>query len=223
MEDRPRVREALHDAVGDIEPAPFRDVIDDVLADARLTPAVLTVRTARAISTTADVEAAHRRGAAVQLSYEGLKLTRELADADPWASAAADTTADADIELIAAGTLVARGFSMLAFSGVAREGIEVVRRFGRNRTNELQGSPPDHPSLEYEVIKLAVETGADLVLSTVSTDLSEYAAALATDLEALPLPEPEAIAVDLETEIQRLLVSQPPISAQEVYHSSTET
>lgn len=222
MEEAALARGALHDAVSDIDPPPFRESLESIIEDAVLTPAVLTVRTATAVAGTVDREAARSRGAGVQLCYEGLRASRTLTVDDPWTHTGEAVTEE-DIQVIAAGTMVARGFQFLAHSGVARDGIEVMRRFGRNRTNELQDVPPPHPSLEIEVIKLAIEAGADLALSSVPAELSEYAEAVARDLESDPLPAPETVDVDIETELQRLLVSQPTVSPREVYHSSTET
>lgn len=206
MEEVVRIRAILHENLSDIEPVEFRTQLDEVIDDASLTPAVLTVETAAALSELENRDAARRRGAGVQLSFEGLKLTRQLSRENPWAVTDAPDTHH--IDLLVAQTLVSRGFYYLADTGVSGRAIEIARRFARNMTNELQPeTQPTEPSLEFDVVALAVEAGADVALSTVTPALSERARAIATDLEAQPLPAPETAIQQVAADIDRLVLT----------------
>jgi hypothetical protein len=201
MEEVPGVRSALYEMVSDIEPAPFRETIEAIIADASLTPGVLTVRTARVLGPPTSMEAARRRGASVQLKYEGLRLTRHLARDEPWRGG--DLT-DYDLDFVVASTLVSRGFYHLAETGVAPHAIEMVRRLGRNQTYEtqLEAYPPE-PSLEVDIVTLAVKAGADLVLSDIPPALVTYAEGLATDIESKPLHEPETAIGSVDGDLEQ--------------------
>ncbi len=213
MAEVDRVNEKLYDAIGDIEPEQFRRELEAIIADASLTPGVLTVRTATAISETADVEAARRRGVGVQLSYEGLKHTRRLARDEPW-NGDGDLT-EHDLDFLVAEALVSRGFSYLTHTGVADHAVEIVRRFGRNMTYEQLHEPSTDPSLEVDVIVLAIEAGADLVLQTTPPQLSEYAESFATEIESVPLPTPGRALGDTDDEIRRIVATRDPSPAEE--------
>ncbi len=205
MAEAPGVRDALFDTIDDIEPPPFRTELETVVADASLTPGVLTVRTADVLSPTVNSSETRQRGAAVQLSYEGLKLTRRLARDAPWEDPAEER--NHDLDLIIAETLVARGFYHLAQTGVATRAVEIVRRFGRNLTTELQlGERPTEPSLEVDVVALAVLAGADLALTTTPPELVDYAEGYGREIEAVPLPSPEETA-DFERKLEHYLAS----------------
>jgi hypothetical protein len=206
MEEVVRIRAILHETLSDIEPVEFRTQLDSVIADAALTPAVLTVRTASALSELESREAARRRGVGVQLSFEGLKLTRRLARDNPWS--VTDAPDNHHIELLVAQTLVSRGFYYLADTGVSDRAIEIARRFARNMTNDLQPeTQPTEPSLEFDVVALAVEAGADFALSTLTPVISERARRIATDLEAQPLPAPETAIPRVAADIDRLVLT----------------
>lgn len=205
-----RVETELFEMVSDIEPVSFQREIRSVLAEASLTPAVLTVVTAQSIDPSVDVTAAARRGAAVQLSYEGLRLTRRLSREEPWADAGDHT--DDHVDLLVSEVLVARGLYHLAPTGVAAQTVEIARRFGRNHTNEhLPDATPSEPSLEVDVINLAVGAGADLALDSTPEPLLEYADTLAHRLENDPLPPHGQALSGVDADIEAAM-SQPPVS-----------
>ncbi len=87
MDDAVRVREAAEEALADIEPQRLRETLSRRLADAEMTPGVLTLRSARALAADPELVSVSERAAGVQLIYEGLRLTRRLSHDDPWAEA----------------------------------------------------------------------------------------------------------------------------------------
>jgi hypothetical protein len=190
MDDAVRVREAAREAVDDIEPDRLREVLFDRLSDAPMTPAVLTLVSARAPETgvDTDTDGIAERAAGVQLIYEGLRLTRSLAWAEPW-TATADADArdiDADLDVLAADVLVSRGFYLLARTDAAGRAVDVVRAFGRDQTL-ARGEGADVDSLdrnlEADVFALAVVAGMTAVGATPSPAAVEYAAELGRDCD----------------------------------------
>jgi len=206
MEEASRVNEKLYEVISDIEPDPFRAELEAVVAGASLTPGVLTVRTTAAIDETVDLDRAYRRGAGVQLSYEGLKLTRRLARDEPWEEHG-DLT-EHDLDFLSAETLVSRGFYHLAHTGVASHAVEIVRRFGRNMTAEQQGETPSEPSLEVDFVMLAIEAGTDLVLPEIPPEIADYAESFAREIESVPLPDPETALRGVDEEIERIVAAR---------------
>ena len=185
MDDAVRVREAACEAVDDIEPDRLREVLFDRLSDAPMTPAVLTLVSARAPETgvDADTDGIAERAAGVQLIYEGLRLTRSLAWAEPWAGTAdAEAGAvDADLDVLAADVLVSRGFYLLARTEAASRAVDVVRAFGRDQTlAREEGADADalDRNLEADVFALALAAGTTAVGVTPSPSAVEYAAEL---------------------------------------------
>lgn len=192
MNDVTLVRDALADSLEGVDPAPFGDRIESVLGGQTPTLAVLTVRAARALDPAVEARDSAHRGVGVQLSYEGLRLTREILRTEAWDER--DDAEDYYVDLLAAGTIVSRGFQHLATSGVSDQAVDIVRRFGRVRTLEQTGTPdPDANSLEFDAIALAVEAGADLALESVPPAVSALGETLAAELEAEPLPDPAAL------------------------------
>lgn len=200
MTESTAVREALTSTLADIEPPAFHERLTAVLADEPVTPGVLTVRTARVLDPDIETEVGAMRGAGVQLSYEGLRLTRAIIrERSTPESISVDGIRNGDspenqyyLDLLAAEVLVSRGFYHLATTGVAGQAVEIVRRFGRNQTHELESGIHPEASLEVDVIKLAVNAGMDLA-GVESPALATVGDALATELEAEPLPSPEAL------------------------------
>ena len=187
MDDAVRVREAACEAVDDIEPDRLREVLFDRLSDAPMTPAVLTLVSARAPETgvDTDTDGIAERAAGVQLIYEGLRLTRSLAWAEPW-TATADTEGDinADLDVLAADVLVSRGFYLLARTDAASRAVDVVRAFGRDQTlarGEGADSEALDRNLEADVFALALVAGMTAVGATPSPAAVEYAAELGRD------------------------------------------
>ena len=84
MDDVVRAREAAREALADIEPDRLRSVLEERLTEASMAPAVLALRSARALDGGANLDAIAERAAGVQLIYEGLRLTRTLAHDEPW-------------------------------------------------------------------------------------------------------------------------------------------
>lgn len=161
MDDAVRAREAARSALADIEPADLRAAIDDRLADASMTPAVLTLVCARGVDPDFDATApgAVERGVGVQLIYEGLRLTRRLVAEEPWAEGDGTLADDiaADLQILAADVLVSRGFYLLATTEAAERAVAVIRAFGRDQTTRAEGFDAE---LEADVCALAGVAGA---------------------------------------------------------------
>ena len=191
MDDAVRVREAACEAVDDIEPDRLREVLFDRLSDAPMTPAVLTLVSARAPETgvDADTDGIAERAAGVQLIYEGLRLTRSLAWAEPWAGTtnAEVGDVDADLDVLAADVLVSRGFYLLARTDAAGRAVDVVRAFGRDQTL-ARGEGADVDSLdrnlEADVFGLAVVAGMTAVGTAPSPAVIEYATELGRECDS---------------------------------------
>lgn len=242
MEEVPRVRAAIEELLRDVEPEPFRERLLRTVEGRPPTPGVLTIRTARAVDGTVAAETAADRAAGVQLTYEGLRLTRRLLDEEPWAASGeaerdaasgADASAatartdaatrdvpttaddDPDVDLVAAEVLVAKGLNQLAHTGVRERVVEIVQRFGRVNS---PGGPPADPPLESDFVVLAVAAGADLAAQSVPPGLVEYARDLARDLEA-EQPPADALA-DVADDVERIVAAAEP-SAEDRSRSST--
>ena len=205
MDDAVRVRESAHEAVADVDPDRLRELLFDRLADAEMTPGVLTLVAARAParSPVADdglTDGLATRAAGVQLIYEGLSLTRQLADDDGWADAD-EAFLPADLQVLAADVFVARGFYLLATTDAADCAVDVVRRFGRDQTTRETSEPDQQASLDREleatVFELAVVAGTAVADADASPELKSYAAELARredGLAGLPEAAPDRIA-----------------------------
>jgi len=203
MEEAAAVRRAALDAIEDVDPVPLRTRIETQLSEGSMAPGVLTILTARALDSgpSTDVEdgtlldpVAHR-AAGVQLIYDGLRLTRELATDEPWVSDAKD---DGDLAVLAADVLVARGFYLLARTEAADAAVEVVQAFGRDQTvGRVTGDDALRRNLEADVLELAVVAGAALADGSPSPRLREYAADMAN---GSPFPDAEAFFPDTVTE-----------------------
>lgn len=196
MEEAATCRRAAREAVRDIEPDRLHDVIDDHVADASMTPGALALLSARAADETVDFDSISDRAAGVQLIYEGLRLTRTLAHAEPWASS--DDHTEPNLDVLAADVLVSRGFYLLARTDAADKAVATVRAFGRDQT--LRRAPDADAaaldgSLERNVLELAVITGASAVGVTPSPATLDDAAALA-DGRASPFDSAETVLPD---------------------------
>lgn len=207
-------RRAAREAVADVEPPRLHDALVDGIDDASMTPGVLTLTSAATADPEANLEdAVAPRAAGVQLIYEGLRLTRQLAHDEPWAAhdrgvddgetddgihGTSDESAlgnadedrarrtDADVAILAADILVARGFYLLARTDAADTAVETVRAFGRDQTRRQE---PDadvaslDTQLERDVLELAVRAGAASVGEAPSSELLAYAAHVAEHVE----------------------------------------
>ncbi|WP_435062172.1 DUF7114 family protein [Halobaculum sp. EA56] len=185
MDDAARTRAAAERSVADVEPAALRDALTDRFADAEMTPGALTLLSARALDPDVDPEAVEDHAAGVQLIYEGLRLTRELAQTEPWATADLDAVGDidADLDVLAADVSVSRGFYLLARTAAAEKAVETVRAFGRDQTLRREADADRAAALdrnlEADVFELAVVAGTAAVGGSAPADLLSYAAELA--------------------------------------------
>ncbi|WP_255150892.1 DUF7114 family protein [Halorarius halobius] len=161
MDEAAAVRRAALGAVGDVTPAGLRDDIEGVLDGAALFPGAVTLATATAAGVDPDEPGLADRAAGVQLIYDGLRLTRRLAHENPWSGDRAARDA-ADMDILAADVLVARGFRLLAPTEAAADAVEVVRAFGRDQTDRWTAADPADldRELEADVLRLAVTAGA---------------------------------------------------------------
>lgn len=181
MEEVAAVRQAALTGVDDIEPERLRKRIAERLADASLAPGVLTVVAAAAVrDTSAGVSSADaERAAGVQLIYEGLALTRQLAQDDPWTSGSRDA---ADLDILIADILVSRGFYVLARTEAAAAAVDVVQAFGRDQTTRrTTGDESLDSRLEVDICELAIVAGVTAGGAEPTATLRSYGADLATD------------------------------------------
>ncbi|UPW01390.1 hypothetical protein M0R88_04630 [Halorussus gelatinilyticus] len=136
------------------------------------------------------------RAAGVQLIYEGLRLTRALADDPPWERDLPHT--DSNIDILAADVMVARGFSLLARTEAADKAVETVQSFGRDETDEQQGRAVSTRALETDVFELAVVAGTTAFGATPSDALVAYAGELAESLDGDSPEPPESVSEAVE-------------------------
>nr|WP_210424997.1 hypothetical protein [Halorussus halobius] len=136
------------------------------------------------------------RAAGVQLIYEGLRLTRALADEPPWEREPPHT--DSNVDVLAADVMVARGFSLLARTEAADKAVATVQSFGRDETDGQQGRPASPHALETDVFELAMLAGATAFGVRPSEALLAYAAELAASLEGDRPEPPEALPAEVE-------------------------
>ncbi|MFW5911493.1 MAG: DUF7114 family protein [Halolamina sp.] len=184
MDDAAVARRSARDALGEIEPAPLRETLDQRLATASMVPGALTLTSARAFDDGIDVTTLGELAAGVQLIYEGLSLTRQLAHDEPWATDPENDIA-ADLSVVAADVLVSRGFSLLARTPAADRAVETVRAFGRDQTvreSAAETTAIDR-NLEVDVFELAVVAGVVAVDATPSEELLAFATELARSYE----------------------------------------
>lgn len=208
MEAAVRARKAGRQAVRDVSPDPLRERIYGLLDESAMVPGVLALTSARAVE---GAKAAGKspetgggkgavgvedRAAGVQLIYEGLRLTRALADEPPWDQEFPHT--DSDIDILAADVMVARGFSLLARTEAADKAVETVQSFGRNETDDQQGRPTSAHALETDVFELAVVAGATAFGATPTDSLLAYAADLAESIDGDHPEPPEPVAEAVE-------------------------
>ncbi|MFC5971873.1 hypothetical protein ACFPYI_11070 [Halomarina salina] len=187
MEDAAAVRRTARASVDDIEPARLRDDLRSFIDDGSMVPGVVTTLVARTHGVEGD--ALYERAAGVQLIYEGLRLTRSLADDEPWLSGDRDS---GDMHVLAANALVARGFYVLACTEAAEAAVAVVRAFGRDET-ERRVRGEEETTLEADVLELAVVAGVTAGGGEPTADLRSMATDLASTLDA---PFPAVAALD---------------------------
>jgi len=239
MEKADSCRRAAVEAVADVEPPRLYEYIESVLDRASMVPAALTFESAVAMAPEGhaledvedhchditsesggphshasdhdrDAESIVTHAAGVQLIYEGLRLTRSLAHDEPWTATDADAS-DADLAILAADILVARGFYLLAHTDAAGKAVRTVQSFGCDQTHRTEltsetesGIGPDDTdpesidaNLERDVLELAVRTGAVAVDETPSPQLLAIAADIA-DTTGTSFPPVTECLTDLE-------------------------
>jgi hypothetical protein len=196
MDDAAVARRSARDALGDVEPEPLRETLDQRLATASMAPGALTLSTARAFDEQIDATSLGELAAGVQLIYEGLSLTRQLAHDEPWADDP-ENDIDADLSVVAADVLVSRGFSLLARTPAAERAVETVRAFGRDQTvrEGADDTAAIDRNLEADVFELAVVAGVAAVDASPSEELLGFAAELARSYEG-PLPAAAELLAD---------------------------
>lgn len=176
MEEAAAVRRAASESLTDVVPEELRRTIDEYVADGSVVPGVLTLLSARAV-TDENPDDLVEQAAGVQLIYDGLRLTRDLAQEDPWDS---DDRDAADMAILGADVLVARGFYLLARTDAAEDAVGVVRGFGRDQTTRESASADRAAeldgNLETDVLELAIVTGV-----SASGGRTDDAAGLADD------------------------------------------
>jgi hypothetical protein len=188
MEEAAVVRDAAEEAVRDVVPDGLREEITGFVESGSAVPGALTLVVAETFGDVdpCGVDGLTERAVGVQLIYDGLRLTRTLAQEDPWADAAADGDLAADMEVLAATVLVSRGFYLLARTEAATAAVEVVRAFGRDQTNRRERADPSlDAELEHDVIELAVLAGSTAVGVT-PPDATAFATDLLGDGEGFP-------------------------------------
>lgn len=175
MEEAAAVRQAAVETVRDVVPDPLQDRIVGFIDDGSMIPGTVTVLAAESFGgDEAAVDGLLERAVGVQLIYDGLRLTRELVHGDPWARG---EKSDADMGILAADVMVARGFYLLARSDSAECAVEVVRAFGRDQTEYRErGESSLDSHLERDVLELAVLAGATAVgVSLSKADIATFA------------------------------------------------
>ncbi|MFD1513731.1 DUF7114 family protein [Halomarina rubra] len=188
MEDAAAVRRTARASVDDIEPKRLRDDLHAFIDDGSMVPGVVTTLVGRSHGAAGD--SLLERAAGVQLVYDGLRLTRTLADTEPWLSGDRDT---GDMHVLAANALVARGFYLLARTEAAEAAVGVVRAFGRDETERRERGDSDPTTLEADVLDLAVVAGATAGGGDPTDALRTMASDLAGTLDA-PFPPAATLA-----------------------------
>jgi hypothetical protein len=213
MEEAAAVRQAARDAVDDVEPDRLVERIRQRIDGGSVAPGVLTVLSASAADDAITQDGIAERAAGVQLIYEGLRLTRSLVHEQPWGSEefadwepatvaaerpSAGEAVDgkssaaraADIDVLVADILVARGFYLLARTEAADAAVGVVRSFGRDQTVRRETDDPSlDGNLEADVLELAVVAGTTAAGRGPSVSLREFAIDLADGDDSFPPAE----------------------------------
>lgn len=209
MEEAAAVRRAALSAVEDVDPAPLRERIESQLGKGSMAPGVLTLLTVEALEAGPSgdgslADPVTERAAGVQLIYDGLRLTRQLSQDEPWNSG---EKGDGDLAVLAADVLVARGFYLLARTEAAEAAVETVRAFGRDQTvSQETGDPSMARNLEADVLELATVAGATMAKESATPRLREFASDMAN---GSPFPDAEAFFEETVTETISALGSDP--------------
>jgi hypothetical protein len=177
MDDSAEVRDSAREALGDVDPPRLRRELLDHIDDAWLVPGTLTVLVARKAGANGVSAGLSSRAVGVQLIYEGLSLTRGLVHDEPWSDGDEE---QADLEVLVADVLVARGAYLLARTEAADHAVELIRAFGRDQSGRPTGEPGH--ALEEDVFELAAVAGSTYVGDDPDAPLVEWADDLADSL-----------------------------------------
>ncbi|MFP4591347.1 MAG: hypothetical protein ACLFMX_01740 [Halobacteriales archaeon] len=160
MDEGSGARSAAIRAVQDVTPHRLRERLETRLAAAPPAPGEVAMASARHhAEDPPGAEAADIAGA-VQQIFVGLRITRELIETDPWTGVDERPQA-ADLEIVAADVLLARGVARLAWTDVRHKAVAVVREFGQDQADRLAGEDhPDRRNLEASILDLAIVAGA---------------------------------------------------------------
>ena len=193
MQDAAAVRTAALDAVIDVDPDQVIVRIEELLDDDTMAPGRFTIACAQATlersgQTLDDLgpeDAIAGRAAGVQLIYTGLAQTRRLAAEVPWTDGDRD---QADLDILVADILVARGFYLLARTEASDAAVDVVRSFGRDQTVQRETGDSLDANLERDVFELAAVAGTTAAGSSPTPQLREYATELGNGTAEATLP-----------------------------------
>lgn len=203
MDEAVAVRRTARATVEDIEPARLRDALLAFIDTTSVTPGVLTLLTAKLCAGSHDGIEQHAAG--VQLINNGLQLTRQLANDEPWKQGE-DERERANMHILVADVLVARGFYLLSHTNAASIAVDVVRTFGQQQTHEHTENKHQlttEQQLKRDVLELALATGAAVPgneENVTPTDLPDVAKDLAATCEGTDFPAPETFLSDPVTD-----------------------
>jgi len=189
MDEAAAVRRVVAETIGTVEPEPLYETLVAALEACSAVPGVMVLTSARAIDGGVEVAAVAERVAGVQLVYAGLAVTRRLAGDPPWADGGAEA---ANLDVLAADILVARGAYLLAGTEASGAAVEVIRAFGRDQTVREGDRTPDH-DLEGDIFELAVVAGSTAVGPGTPPQLLDWATGLATSMDGEGMPEPTTV------------------------------
>lgn len=185
METPAAIREQSRAVLEDVDPPALRRTAFDAIEESWAGPGVLARRAARQAGTDPAREAVERRAVGAQLVYAGLALTRRLVASEPWEDGAAGA---ADVEILVADVLVARGTRLLAETEAADRCVEVIRRFGRRETGAVDGG-----ALERDVLELAAVAGSTVDAPAPSPTALAWADELAAAVDGGDYPDVAAV------------------------------
>jgi hypothetical protein len=225
MDEAGWAREAAQDALADVTPDRLRERLYDRLDDAAVAPGVLTLLAARATGRHGPRAGVERRAAGVQLIYDGLQVTRSLARDPPWTRDGAGEAADIDV--LAAELLVARGFYLLASTQAAEKAVDTVQAFGREETKREVGRPDAtlaDCTLEADIFELGIIAGVTAVGVTPPANARAFAVDLAASLDD-GLPAAPALLSEPAVEaLENLVADQPsPATPERIWAGSGAT
>lgn len=199
MDEVVQARRAAREAIEDITPDRLRAVIDAHLEDASMVPGVLTTLSATVVAGDSNRQAVTKRAAGVQLIYDGLRITRDLVETEPWGTDGDDL--EDDLRVLAADVMVSRGFNLLSHTEAADKAVETVREFGREQTDIHERRGTSARSLETNVFELAAIAGATATGNEAPLSLRRYVMGLARSLGDSPLGPTDEVLPDRIEEV----------------------